>query len=228
MNEDNVIRLFSWVMYSALLWLFFRFVHGYFPDDVKRAQMQLNTEIENLKSKNAQMNAENEQMNVENAQLKTKLEKWIDNARRLDVDNKQLTENLKIAKIQNDTLLEALRVVNKAKTAQELDLEDEFVPIAPQKPEKDTVFDSGATTDEYDAMIQVMQGGAIAQNTKNKAVHAIKKTHGTDIFDKLCNMIGGAKQRVEEALNDTNDTNPFLANKDEDWENFDITKYVKV
>jgi cell division protein FtsB len=195
MAEYQWIKLLAFLAYSVALWIFCRFWYGNVPkDENKRDQIKdiayLPVSMEQLK--NEQLMSENRQLKIENEQLTTKLGQWKD----LDAKNKQLTDNVNILKAQNDTLFEALQTVNKASREHELLSDKEFVPTVTGKPENGLVYDSGTSTDEFEAMIQVMKGRSVTRNTYGQAVQAIHKTQGTELYNQLTDRIAGAKQRL--------------------------------
>ena len=114
----------------------------------------------------------------------------------------------------------ALQTVNKANREYKLLPDEEFVPALTGKPENGLVYDSGTSTDEFEAMIQVMKGRPITRNTYGQAVQAIRKTQGTELYNQLTDRITGAKQRLEDALNAKYDKD------DVDWNDSDVMKYV--
>jgi hypothetical protein len=168
---------------------------------------------------------ENEQLKDENAQLKTKLDRLTAFCEGLQEKNGQLTEWQKTTKIYIATLSEALQAVKEANNRQAVDLEDENRQQPCMKADDDAVYDSGTTTDEFGAVVQVMKGRPITGEAQQQAVQAIRKTEGTDIYNQLVGRIAGAKQQIEMALNAWEQ--PESVNGD-GYENFDIMKYIRV
>ena len=231
--EYQIEKLLAWVLYSVGLWIFCRYWHGNFSKKRNPIQIEnivspsisterlkterLITENRQLKAENEQLKGNSDQQKAEIEQLKTELEQWKKWGR-------NESEHAKTLKNQNDILFETLNKTNKER---ELDLEKEAISAMTEKPENDFVFDSGATTGEIDAMVQVMKGRPLFPKVQNQAVHAIQKTQGTDLYHQLMDRIDGAKQQVEEALNETKQPDQDNINvDDEDWKNFDINKYV--
>jgi tellurite resistance protein len=154
--------------------------------------------------------------------VKANMEEWIKRAKDLNVKYNKLSEEFNMLKSQNSILFETLQSVNRANNKPEP--EEEFVPVMTGIPERGAVLDSGVTFDELEAMVQVMKGYPVTQNTKNQAVNTIQKTHGTDFYNQLLDRISGAKQQVEVALNSEKQTDSVKS--DDNLENFDISKYV--
>ena len=222
--EYQLEKLLAGISYSVALWMFSRFWFDNFSKKSKLVQKpnlvhpsvsterfrneQLMKDNQRLETEIEQQKVNCEHLKAENEQMKTDLIKW----KRF---GNQESEKLKSLKAQNDILFEAL---NKANKQQEIVLEKEEVPFMTQKPE------IVATTDEFETMVQVMKGHPLIQKTQNKAVNAIQKTQGTELYNKLIDRIGGAKERVEEALNDTEQSN--YVETQVDLTNFDIRNYV--
>ena len=61
-----------------------------------------------------------------------------------------------------------------------------------------------------------------ALHTVREAIQTILKTQGTELYNQLTDRISGAKERLEEALNTGYDVG------NDDWNNSDIAKYIRV
>jgi len=181
-TEYQFVKLFAWLIYSVGLWIFSRYWFENFPKKRKIVQIenivppstsaerlkteQLMTENRKLNTENERLKGNSEQQKAEIEQLKTELEKWKRFGRRE-------SENLKAVKAQNDILFEAL---NRANQRREVDFEEEAVPAMTGKPENGATDDFGTTTDEFEAMVEVMKGRPRSfQKFKNKPFKPFKK-----------------------------------------------------
>ena len=242
---EDLIKFLALIIYSFTLWIFFRYWDNEIAPERKNERLkterlideneqlitengqlkikggQLMSEITQLKAENgqkknqnAQLMTENAQMKAESAQLKVSLEQWKKFGRKEN-------ETVKMLKSQNSILFETLNRTNKERELElEKELERETVPAG--KPENGSVFDCGVSTNEIDAMIQVMNGRRVVPKVQNQVVQTIQKTHGTELYNQLIDRINGAKQRVEEALN--GDVQTYSERDDDDW----ISKFLQV
>jgi len=211
MIEYQWTKLLAFLVYSVALWIFCRYWH----QDISPKEKNCN-QIKNIVP--ASVSTERfrtEQLKKENEELKEKYEEAMKVNKRLCEKNEQLETEIKTMKNCNEALMEALHTVRE--TGKKLNIKEEFIPGV-----TDCVYDSGTSTDEFEAMIQVMKGHQVTRNTYRQAVQAIHKTQGTDLYNQLEDRIVGAKQRLEDALNAGYD------NGDDDWNNFDVMKYIRV
>ena len=160
---------------------------------------------ENMAKKEQPVQIENiVPMSVSAERLKT--EQLINENRILKNENEQLKTELeqwkKIGRRENENL-KAMKIQNgillEALNKANKQRESEEADI--EKPE--------TTTDEFETMVQVMKG---SPNQK-------------DLYHQLMDRIDGSKQRVEEALNGTEEADCVNADK-VDLSNFDINKFV--
>jgi len=205
MFEYQIERLLAWLIYSVALWMFSRYWHKTMLKKDKCPQIEdviipsvsvERLEVKRLTAENQQLMTESRKLKTENAQLKTELEKW----KKIE---KRESENLKAMKIQNDILFEALSKANKQRELEETDVE---------KPK--------ITSDEFDAMVQVMKDNPIIPKNQKQAF----KTQRIDLYNQLIDKIDGSKQRIEAALKDTEQSD--YENTEVDLTNFDIRNYV--
>jgi hypothetical protein len=83
----------------------------------------------------------------------------------------------------------------------QVNLEEETVPVVKGKITASCVFDSGTTMDEFEAIAKILKGNPIAKDERKQAIQSMMKVQGTDIYNQLVNRIGGSKERAMEALN---------------------------
>ncbi|KAA6336784.1 hypothetical protein EZS27_015083 [termite gut metagenome] len=106
----------------------------------------------------------------------------------------------------------------------QVNLEEETVPVVKGKITASCVFDSGTTMDEFEAIAKILKGNPIAKDERKQAIQSMMKVQGTDIYNQLVNRIGGARERAMEALNEweqeTSGNFPIG--------NFDWSKYIKI
>ncbi|KAA6305833.1 hypothetical protein EZS27_042513 [termite gut metagenome] len=106
----------------------------------------------------------------------------------------------------------------------QVNFEEETVPVVKGKITASCVFDSGTTMDEFEAIAKILKGNPIAKYERKQAIQSMMKVQGTDIYNQLVNRIGGARKRAMEALNEweqeTSGNFPIG--------NFDWSKYIKI
>jgi hypothetical protein len=85
-----------------------------------------------------------------------------------------------------------------------VDLEEEGIPIVTER--ERSLFDSGTTLDEFEAVVKVLKGNPLSHVEKKDAVHSMIKIKGTDIYNQLLDRIDGAKERALEALDEKEST----------------------
>jgi len=192
---DKLLKFLGVISYSCLLWILCRFWDNEIAPERKNERLkterltdeneqlitengqlkikggQLMSEITQLKAEIGQKKTQNGQLMTEIAQLKVSLEQW------KKFGHKE-NETVKMLKSQNSILFETLNRANK-----ERELELETVPAG--KPENGSVFDCGVTTNEIDAMVQVMNGRRVVPKDQSQIVQTIQKTHGTELYNQL-------------------------------------------
>ncbi|KAA6348344.1 hypothetical protein EZS27_004234 [termite gut metagenome] len=85
-------------------------------------------------------------------------------------------------------------------------------------------FDSGATMDEFELVAKALRGKPINKREEQQAGHIITRIAGTELFKQFTLQIRGAQERAEAILNrlDNEDS------KEDDFSNFDISRYIRV
>ncbi|KAA6327019.1 hypothetical protein EZS27_023955 [termite gut metagenome] len=85
-------------------------------------------------------------------------------------------------------------------------------------------FDSGTTMDEFELVAKALRGKPINKREEQQAGHVITKIAGTELFKQFTLQITGAQERAEAILNrlDNEDS------KEDDFNNFDISRYIRV
>jgi chromosome segregation ATPase len=226
--EDKLTVSLVFLIYSAACWLCCRLLYR---DSRKTENNRKKEEHAVPKSVSAEQGRaesfmkENDVLKAENERLKTKLEQLAKICGKMQKRNNQLTEDVKTMKIYIDVLFEALQAVRASNKRLELELHENNLPSVIGTPDRDTVYDSGTTPDKFEAMIQVMKGSPVSNDTHRQAFQAIQKTEGTEIYNQLVGRISGASERLEAALNMVKQPE---VNIDADGKNTDIMKYIRV
>ena len=175
--EYQLDKLLALLVYSVALWMFCRYWHR----DISPKENNCNP-IKNIVP--ASVSTERfrtEQLKMENEELKAKYEEAMKVNKRLCEKNEQLETEIKTMKNCNEALMETLHTVRE--TGKKLNVKEEFTPAITGKIDY-CVYDSGISTDEFEAMIQVMKGHPVTCNTYGQAVQAIRKTQGTDLYNQ--------------------------------------------
>ncbi|KAA6319120.1 hypothetical protein EZS27_030949 [termite gut metagenome] len=145
-------------------------------------------------------------------------DKW--EKQRLEQEIKELKNQLE----QNELFMSVNMEKEYPPNNNQVNLEEETVPVTKGRITASCVFDSGTTMDEFEAIAKILKGNPIAKEARKQAIHSMMKVQGTDIYNQLVNRIGGARERAMEALNE--------------WEreadgnfpigNFDLSKYIRI
>ncbi|KAA6334453.1 hypothetical protein EZS27_017229 [termite gut metagenome] len=108
----------------------------------------------------------------------------------------------------------------------QVNIEEEtiFLETTSRGKEHPESFDSGATMDEFELVAKALRGKPINKREEQQAGHVIIKIAGTELFKQFTLQIRGAQERAEAILNrlDNEDSN------EDDFNNFDISKYIRV
>jgi chromosome segregation ATPase len=201
---------YQWTMvivlpvYSAALWMCCR----YWYTNPSEKEQPDNPAPVSVSAEESQKGIQG--LRTENEELGTKPGQAGETGKRLYEQNTRLEGEIKTLKECNRQLTEALQALKE-------------IGRKPLNPESGVIFDSGTTCDEFEAMVQVMKGRPVTRDVHIQAVQAMRKTEGTVICSQLVDIISGAKERVEEALNEQ--PNSVVGDS---FENSDIMKYIRV
>ncbi|KAA6318684.1 hypothetical protein EZS27_031337, partial [termite gut metagenome] len=85
-------------------------------------------------------------------------------------------------------------------------------------------FESGATMDEFELVAKALRGKPINKREEQQAGHVITRIAGTELFKQFTLHIKGAQEWAEVILNrlDNEDS------REDDFSNFDISRYIRV
>jgi hypothetical protein len=85
-------------------------------------------------------------------------------------------------------------------------------------------FESGTTMDEFELVAKALMGKPINKREEQQAGHVITKIAGTKLFKQFTLQIRGAQERAEAILNRLENED----SKEDDFSNFDISRYIRV
>ncbi|KAA6320335.1 hypothetical protein EZS27_029881 [termite gut metagenome] len=85
-------------------------------------------------------------------------------------------------------------------------------------------FDSGTTMDEFELVAKALRGKPINKREEQQAGHIITKIAGTELFKEFTLRVRGAQERAEAILNRLENED----SKEDDFNNFDISRYIRV